>query len=287
LTALLRDKVRQQLDALWPRETVSLGRFRQTMMSALRYTLCAEWPGPEQIEATTETTAQAGSFSKISVCHRGLLATVELLAFAPAGESRYAALLVASTDQEVESIRQELRPGRRAAFVLRLRAHDREAASGGTEQQRQQFGPTYYRTALAWQVQDVLTSLAYVKDRAGYSEVQLAGIGEAGIPTLLARALAPTGAVGRTIADLAGLDDEDEGTWTGSRAQAGILRFGGLRTAAILAAPNELVLHNTGAHFDGAVVRTAYRAAGRFSALEVSEDTWNVARILAYLDNEG
>ncbi len=288
LTALLRDKVRRQLDALWPQETASLERFRQTMTSALRYTFGAQWPGPEEIEATApQAAAPPDSFSRISVRHRGLRAAIELLASGSAGESRRAMLLVASTTQQVESIRQELRPGRQAVFVLRLRAHDREAASGGTEQQRQQFGPTYYRTALAWQVQDVLTALAYLKDRAGFSEVQLAGFGEAGIPALLARALAPTGAVGRTIADLAGLDGDEEETWTGARAQPGILRFGGLRTAAILAAPNELVLHNTGAHVDEAAIRTAYRAAGRAGALEISASAWNVARILTYLDNEG
>lgn len=212
--------------------------------------------------------------------HPGVLAAIELLGSVPAGEKRRAALLVASTAQEVESVLQPLQLGRQAVFVLRFQPHDPEAPSGGTEQQRRQFGPTYYRTALAWQVQDVLTALAYLTEQAGVSEVQLAGLGEAGIPTLLARALEPTGKVSTTIADLAGLDGQDEKTWTGSRTQPGILRLGDLRTAAILAAPGELILHNTGAHLDADPIRAAYRAAGRASALEVSEPLWSVNRIL-------
>lgn len=100
LTALLKEKVRQQLDALRPQDAVSLERFRQTMAPALRYTLSAKWLGPEEMDVTTpETAATTGSFSKISVCYRGLPATVELLASAPAGEKGRASLLVTSTAQ--------------------------------------------------------------------------------------------------------------------------------------------------------------------------------------------
>ena len=174
---------------------------------------------------------------------------------------------------------QGLRPGGQAVFVLRLQPHERETASGGDEEQRRQYVSTYYRTALAWQVQDVLTSLAYLTGQAGFGEVQLAGLGEAGIPTLLARALEPTGKVGLTIADLGGLDD-GEGMWTGARNQPGMLRLGGLRTAAILAAPGKLALYHTGARFDSTAIRTAYRAIGFSSALEISGSLWSVGTIL-------
>jgi hypothetical protein len=229
---------------------------------------------------TAEGDDAPSSFSRTSIHRRGLAATVELLASAPADEKGGAVLLVASTSQEVESVLQALRPAGQAVFVLRFQPHDREAASGGNEEQHREFPSAYYRTALAWQVQDVLTALAYLTERAGFHEVQLAGFGEAGIPTLLARALVPTDKVRLAIADLAGLDGEDEHTWTGSRAQAGMLRLGGLRTAAILAAPGRLILHNVGAHLDTATIRTAYQAAGDASALETSESLWSVDKIL-------
>ncbi|MCU0914315.1 MAG: DUF4038 domain-containing protein [Planctomycetes bacterium] len=285
LTAFLKDKIRRQLDALWPQDAASLERFRRLMTPALRYTLPAQWPDPDQIEVVTTTPAASGTrpFSRVAVRHRGLSATIELRTSAAAGDKRRASLLVASTAQEVESVLHQLQSVRATVFVLQLQPHERETASGGNAEQQRLYSSTYYRTALAWQVQDVLTALAYLVEREGFQKVQLAGLGEAGIPTLLARALAPTGKVGMTIADLAGLDGQDEKTWTGARTQPGILRCGGLTTAALLAAPDGLVLHNTGAHLDSSALRTVYQATGRAAALEISESAWSLGAILGCL----
>jgi dienelactone hydrolase len=280
LDALLKEKIRRQLDALWPRDAASLERFRRTMAPALFCMLGTQWPKPDEIEVpTTPAAAKAGSFSTVSVRHRGLPAEIELLAFAPVGEKRRATLVITSTAREAEAVFQESRPRGQALFVLRLRPHGRETASGGDEEQRRQYVSTYYRSALAWQVQDVLTALAYLTGPAGFREVQIAGLGEAGIPTLLARALEPTGKVSLTMADLGGLSDDEE-TWTSAWTQPGMLRLGGLRTAAILAAPAKLVLHNAGAHFDSAPVRTAFQGVGFSSVLQVPESVWSVGAVL-------
>jgi dienelactone hydrolase len=294
LDALLKEEIRRQLDALWPRDAVSWERFRRIMAPALRCTLATEWPGPDEMEAAP-APATTRSFATISLHLRALPAEIELLASAAADKKRLASLLVTGTAQETESVLQELRrvgsppaapeenaSGRHdepAVFVLQLRPHERETASGGDEEQRHQYVSTYYRTALARQVQDILTALAYLTGQAGFREVQLAGFGAAGAPVLLARALEPTGKVSMTIADLGDLDD-DETTWTGTRAQPGMLRLGGLRTAAILTAPGKLVLHHAGAHFDSAAVQTAYRAIGLASSLEMSESVGRVGTVL-------
>jgi dienelactone hydrolase len=284
LDALLKEKIRRQLDALWPQDAASLERFRQTMTPALRYTLAVNRPGSDEIEMTTqEGTANVGSFARISVRYSTLPSEIELLASAFAGKKRRASLLVATTEEEVGSLLRELRAGGQTGFVLRLQPHEHEKASGGDEEQRREFVSTYYRTALAWQVQDVLTALAYLTEHEGFSEVRLAGLGEAGIPTLLARALEPASKVSLAIADLAGLDGQDESTWTGPRTQAGMLRIGDLRTAAILAVPGDLVLHNVGPGFDATPIRMAYRASNRASGLEVSQASWNVGRVLEVL----
>jgi dienelactone hydrolase len=298
LDALLQERIRRQLDALWPRDAASWERFRRIMAPALRCMLATEWPRSDEMEAT-QAPATTRSFATISIHLRGRPAEIELLASATTDKKRLASLLVTSTAQEVESVVQELRPvggvpagapeenaSRRhyqpAVFVLPLQPHERETASGGNEEQRHQYVSTYYRTALAWQVQDVLTALAYLTGQAGFREVRLAGLGAAGAPVLLARALEPTGKVSLTIADLGGLDD-DEATWTDAQAQPGMLRLGGLRTAAILAAPSQLVLHYAGAHFDAAAPRTAYQAIGVAPSLEISESPWNVGTVLERL----
>jgi dienelactone hydrolase len=280
LANLLKQKIARQLDAMWPKDAGSLQRFRRTMTPALRDALGVKWAGPEEIEATTtQPAAEAGSLSEISIRQPGVPGAIELLSSAPAAGEHRATLLVAPATHEIDPALQGVRHAGDAIFVLRLKPHGRETVSGGTVEQRREFPSTYYRTALAWQVQDVLTALAYLTRREGASDVRLVGLGEAGIPTLLARALEPAGKVSLTIADLAGMDDPDERTWTGPRTQAGMLRLGGLRTAAILAAPGELILHNTGAHLDVAPIRAAYRAVGRESALEVSGPLWSIDKI--------
>jgi dienelactone hydrolase len=282
----LKEKIRRQLDELWPKDATSLERFRQVMKPALSYTLSAKWPDSNEIETTiTHMPRGTEQFSRISVHHLGLSATIELLASTLSDEKRRTSLLVTSTAQETESILQEFQADGQAVFVLQLQPHEHELASGGNEEQRRQFVSTYYRTALAWQVQDVLTALAYLTESAGFDEVRLAGIGEAGIPMLLARALEPTSKVSLTIADLAGVNSKDERTWTGKREQAGMLRIGGLRTAAILVAPGKLVLYNMSARFDATTIRTAYRAAGCASALEVPESPWTVGVVINRLRN--
>jgi hypothetical protein len=288
LAAVLRQKITRQLDALWPTDPASLERFRQLMSPALSQTLAVTWPGPGQIEAKGMGAAEVGSPGKITVHRRDLPGAIELLCSVPAGsdgrktlaEMPQVALIVASAAGDVEPVLQGLRQGGSRVFVLRPKPHPKETISAGTAEQRINFVSTYYRTALAWQVQDVLTALAYTSGRARASGVRLVGLGDAGIPTLLARAIAQTDKVRVTIADVAGLDDRDEAAWTGPRAQAGILRLGGLRTAAILASPGRLVLYNTSARFDAAVIRAAYRAAGHESALEISGPPWSVDRIV-------
>lgn len=279
LAARLKETIRQQLDSLWPHDAASLKRFRETMLPAMRYTLAVSLPGPESIEATAAETGQAGAFVKISLRQHSLPGSLELLGSTPAGERR-ATLLVLPPGQEIPALADGLRERRQAVFVLRLQPHERETISHGTKKQRSDFESTYYRSALAWQVQDVVTAMAYVTGRAGLGDVRLVGLGDAGIPTLLARALDPTGKASLTIVDLAGLKDSDEQTWTGPLTHPGMLRFGGLPAAAILAAPGKLILHNTRGRLDVAAIRAAYRAAGRESALEVSEGAFSGGQIL-------
>ena len=111
-------------------------------------------------------------------------------------------------------------------------------------------------------MQDILTAVAAF----GGKGLVLEGSGDAGVAVLLARSLVPGDRVGKTVVDLAGFDELAADAWTGERTLPGILRIGGLRTAAILAAPGELEIRGAG-KLDLEPVRAAYRAAGKESAL--------------------
>ncbi len=248
----LKQTVTSQLEELRPKDVASLARFRELMLPAFRHTLGARRPQPGELQIT-----EAGP--DLTLEYRGLPGVVRLHRQGPEGVRRV--VVVLGENEQVEG----------SAWVLRLRAHEREVpCNAGVEirnkgwvQWRENHPLTYYRTELARQVQDVLTALA----AAGGPDVILEGRGDAGVAVLLARALVPAGVVGTTIVDLGGRDDRPEESWAGPRALPGILRIGGLRSAAALVAPGNLELKNAGA-FDVSVVRAAYRAAGAEAALK-------------------
>jgi dienelactone hydrolase len=143
-----------------------------------------------------------------------------------------------------------------------------EPASGGDASQRKGFPTCFYRTPLAKRVQDVLTAAAWAASRPGIEEVRLVG----GAEVVFARALAPA-KVTLAIADTGGSDD-GESAW----GHPHLMRWGGLRTAAALAAPGRLVLHNLQGRLDPSRPLAAYKAAP--DALTLSETPWDAARIL-------
>ncbi len=144
---------------------------------------------------------------------------------------------------------------------------------------RANFFTCYNRTELAERVQDVLTALAWLEGRGG--QVELIGVGRAGLAALLARPFAPL--VTRCVADLAGLDLRRDATYTDDLWQPGLRRAGDFTTAALLTAPGDLCLHH------GALlatpVRRLYRAVG--GRLKVSEAALSAAEQVKWLGAGG
>jgi len=247
MTESLRKAIQSQIAELNPSDSASLARFRGLMLPAMRYTLAARFPLAADLEREGE-----------NVRYRYLPGSLDVR-----GDGKEKVLTVVATADA----------GKAQGRILVLGAHDREApcnsdADTGAEEYihwRENFPLTYYRTGLARDVQDVLTAVAAF----GGPGVALEGSGRAGIAVLLARALVPEGHIGKTIVDLAGFDELAAGAWTGDRELPGILRIGGLRTAAILAAPGELEIRGAGG-LDDSPVRAAYRAAGHEGAFTVS-----------------
>jgi dienelactone hydrolase len=245
LKKLLREKVRSQLESLRPRDAGSFKRFRELMAPALRTLFGASWrPRPRQEGA---------------------------------GPARGTLFVVARPEDNPQA-----KFGAEYASLLLLKPHEPETPAGGNAQQLKGFPTCFYRTELARQVQDVLDALAELASRPGVRELRLVGVGEAGVPALFARALVPEGLVSLTVADTGGSDDS-ENYWTAVRPHPHLMRVGGLRTAASLAAPGRLVLHNLQGRFDTSPVLAAYEAAGAKDAVSISETDWNLARILEAL----
>lgn len=252
LRDFLRSRVRAQLESLRPRDAAGLERCRGLLGPAFEHVLGASWPA----------------------------------AIAPGAAPRIgrATVLVAARASGGQEISQALRARGEAVFEIALEAPlgNPPPPAGGNAEQHRRFPVCYFRTSLARQVARILEE-GLLKAAGVAGEVRLVGLGEAGPVALLARALAPRGKVGLTVIDLDGIEEAEESAWSGARAHPHLLRIGGLRSAAVLAAPDRLILHRSAGKFVEAPVRAAYGAAGAPEAIGIHAEGWDAARILEAL----
>jgi len=240
LRALVQDRIAAQLASLQPKDGASLKKYRDLMEPAWRTLLTVRPPAaPLGRPGTRKVTIVVGANAD---------------AAAP-----YKEAALARGDQYV--------------WVDVGFQHPAEDPAGGDGAQRKGFPVTFYRTELARQVQDILDILGSSAVAGDATKVRLIGLGDAGLPVLLARAAAGGNArTALTIVDLSSADGA-----LVARPHPRLSRLGGWMGAAILAPPGELVIH--GKAFDAASLKDAYKAAGRDGALTVSEAAWSAEKI--------
>ena len=141
---------------------------------------------------------------------------------------------------------------------------------------------TYNRTTAALRVQDIVTALHCFTGRGDVSEVNLIGIGEAGLWSLLAAGFAD---VKNVIVDAAEFDlryDIDgDPVFLETLPIPNIRQVGDFRTAGTLIAPRPLIIHNTGEAFDTAWISEVYGNIGASQHLLVEKDKLSDAEIIA------
>ena len=108
------------------------------------------------------------------------------------------------------------------------------------------------------------------------------GVGKAGLPTLLARAMAPP--VDALASDVSGFASEDEEAYLQELFVPGILRAGGFLTAALADTEIPLFLYSTAARFDTASIADAYRALGRASNFTSSAEPVSDQALVAWVE---
>ena len=102
----------------------------------------------------------------------------------------------------------------------------------------------YNRTLLANRVRDILTVIGGMHKNPAITKVHLLGTGEAGVWTLLARALAGDH-VGECVVDLQGFGFGKVQSTTDANLLPGALKYGGLGGLAALAAPHSMTVAGT------------------------------------------
>ena len=131
------------------------------------------------------------------------------------------------------------------------------------------FFTTYNRTTAASRVQDIVTTLRCFTGRGDVSEVNLIGIGEAGLWGLFAAGFTD---VKNVVVDAAEFDNNSDTAFLETLPIPSIRQVGGFQTAGTLIAPRSLVIHNTGDAFGTSWITEVYGSIGASQHLLVEAD---------------
>ena len=140
------------------------------------------------------------------------------------------------------------------------------------------FFTTYNRTTAALRVQDIVTALRCFTGRGDVSEVNLIGIGEAGLWGLLAAGFTD---VKNVVVDAAAFDHRNDTAFLETLPIPNIRQVGDFQTAGTLIAPRSLIIHNTGDAFETAWITEVYGNIGASQHLLVAKDRLPDGEIVA------
>ena len=146
------------------------------------------------------------------------------------------------------------------------RARDTRDIAGAGNSAERHF-TTFNRTDSANRIQDVLTAITYFRTRFNAREINLVGIGEGGVWSLFARALADDGI--RLIADLDGFDAGSDAEFENKLFIPHIRKAGDFRAASVLVAGHKTLLHNVNASFPRGWIEASFGAAEAQDMLEL------------------
>jgi dienelactone hydrolase len=286
----------RRMELLRPRDAHTLLEFRRVLGAALRAILVSDMPEPGSVAGKPLGSIDGKGFrvEKLVLRRHGTQEEVPALWVEPARWSGKVLVLVLpeGKDSLLPSV-EGGEPGGALGAALAARAAvlapdvflkgelvpPKEGAGAPVDPKRHKdysgytFG--YNRTVIANRAHDILTAVGYARSVPGAHTVHLAGLGEAGLWTLLARGLAGP-SVGRTLAtrpsfDFSEIKDRDD-----PRLLPGGVKYGGWGAFAALCAPGEVRILGDGDLPE--VLLSAYQAGGiepslvRLAAATKAED---------------
>jgi len=281
---------RQRLQNAAPHNSAELESYRKQFRPALRVALMAESPNPEDVRwwpVPAKTGGGNETWRRVIIGRALVEDRIPAQLVVPARRAASVAMIVhpqgapaaLGSPQSPSPLAQELK--KRGYFLFSVDTFQTGDAADHSRKAEAPFFSTYNRTDDAQRVQDILTGLAYLEAAWQPQRIVMAGQGLAGLWCLLARAFfrAPL----PLAADAAGFDSANDAAYL-ERLHIPLLRLAGdFQTAALLASPSPLLLHNFGAHFASAPFEDAFKIQGFSSQLRVSPAEFSPTEIATWL----
>jgi len=285
---------KDQIENMRPRDSRGLAAFKKTFGPALKHALNVEYPSPDNIEFEQLGKITGGDYSvtRYVISRKNVGDAIPALYFKRESELPSPPVTLIVHPQGKQALLEDTTPGPLIRRLLKAHHHVLIIDCFNTGEHigppasadrltRYKYYTTYNPTDTSNRVQDILTALVFL-NAGTEAKVQLVGIGEAGPWCLLARAFAPN--VQRTVIDMNGLDDADDGQFIKQLFVPCLRRAGDFRTAATLIAPGQLLIHNTQGRCPKDWFMDVYKAVNNPSALRILETRISDEMLVSWLD---
>ena len=266
------------IESLRPRDSASLQKARDVFRKSLSLSIAARLPDANDLASELTDTLRDGEVLVIGRRKEGDRIPAVLLRPRRARASVAPTLIVhpegtawtLSSSESLDGIVRALleRGGSVAAIDVFQTAHargPRDIAGAGASAEK--HFTTFNRTDSANRIQDVLTAITYFRTRFNVREINLVGMGEGGVWSLFARALADDGI--RLIADLDQFDAASDAEFENKLFIPHIRKAGDFRGASVLLAGHKTLLHNANEGFPRSWIEASFRAAETEDMLEL------------------
>jgi dienelactone hydrolase len=283
---------RERVAALTPHNRKSHETFKKTMLPFWRHTLQLDWPANNARIAFKPLRREDGfTATDLDIRRDGDTGTLSAAFFKSGGAGKAdkqprRVIVLVNADGPSAYCDAARNPLGLAKALLEKGdgvVVVTEFAATPTADPFKDFYTTYNRTLLQERVRDLVTLCSNVRalsrGKATSAKVILCGEGRAGLWALLA---AP--AADAVVADCAAVKTSDDQTFLAQDLFCPSLRaMGGFETAALLATPHPLFLHNTGSDFATDFVGKGYRALSRSRNLRLEVSPLDQAALLRWL----
>lgn len=278
------NRSQQEIEKRQPTNETKLQTFKQEMGSGLQYALGLQIPKRTNVtlvepEGAFPTTYHTHLSAKhLVIGRKGVGDTIPAVLFSPEPQVGHDPVtLIVHPEGKAKLINSET--GEPSSLITALLGADQKVliidvfgtGEHGTYERSEDtnYFTTYNRTTAALRVQDIVTTLRGFTGRGDVSEVNLIGIGEAGLWSLLAAGFTD---VKNVVVDTAEFDNSSDTAFLETLPIPSIRRVGDFRTAGTLVAPQLLIIHNTGDAFGTEWIAEVYGNIGASQHLLVEKD---------------
>ncbi len=295
------NRCRKAMEKRKPTNASELETFREEMGSGLQHALGLQIPKSTDVmlvepKGAFPTTYQRNlSARHLVISRKDIGDTIPAILFSPEPQVGHDPVVVIVHPEGKEKL-IDAETGEPLPLITDLLNADRKVllidvfgTGEHTDYERSEdtnYFTTYNRTTAALRVQDIVTALHCFTGRGDVSEVNLIGIGEAGLWSLLAAGFANVKNIVVDAAEFNLKDDlEGDAVFLEMLPIPNIRQVADFQTAGTLIAPRPLIIHNTGEAFDTTWIAEVYGNIGASDHLLVEKsvlpDEEIVARVTA------